>query len=131
MKNLFIIVLLISALVFFIIHSALQTISSPPGSIFMIIGALFAVIGNYFPSLKPNYFIGIRTPWTLESEKVWKETHKMAGKLWLPGGILIALAGLILDFKIYSIFFTAGVALLALIPVIFSYKCYRSAQKPE
>ena len=59
--------------------------------IFVIIGLLFAFLGNYFKTIKPNYFIGIKTPWTLENEEVWKKTHLIGGKLWFIGGLLMAL----------------------------------------
>src|SRR6478736_3749691 len=41
--------------------------------VFFLIGFLIAVLGNYFPTIRRNYFIGIRTPWTLESDQVWKD----------------------------------------------------------
>jgi uncharacterized membrane protein len=44
-------------------------------------------LGNYFPVMKPNYFIGIRTPYTLENEEVWKKTHVYFGRIWFWGGI--------------------------------------------
>lgn len=44
------------------------------------VGMLFIAIGNYMPKIKPNYFFGIRTPWTLENEEVWQKTHRVGGK---------------------------------------------------
>lgn len=52
------------------------------------VGVLFIVLGNYMPKIKPNYFIGIRTPWTLESEAVWNKTHRLGGKVFIVMGIL-------------------------------------------
>ncbi|ESU71269.1 membrane protein [Geobacillus thermopakistaniensis] len=52
------------------------------------IGGLFLVIGNYMPKIKHNYFIGIRTPWTLASETVWHKTHRLGGKVFTAMGIL-------------------------------------------
>lgn len=52
------------------------------------VGVLFIVLGNYMPKIKPNYFIGIRTPWTLESEAVWNKTHRLGGKVFIAMGIL-------------------------------------------
>jgi immunity protein, SdpI family len=42
---------------------------------------LFAILGNYLPNLRPNYFVGIRTPWTLERAETWRATHRVGGKL--------------------------------------------------
>src|SRR4051794_26325012 len=53
-----------------------------------LIGLLFIFIGNLSPKFKPNYFIGIRTPWTLANEDVWKKTHRFGGKVFVIVGIL-------------------------------------------
>lgn len=55
------------------------------------VGMLFIVLGNYMPKIKPNYFIGIRTPWTLENEVVWQKTHRVGGKVFVIMGVLIML----------------------------------------
>jgi len=67
-----ILTLFMSGLAVFILYSVQQK-SSIPGFVFSIIGLLFAFLGNYFKTIKPNYFIGIKTPWTLENEEVWKK----------------------------------------------------------
>jgi uncharacterized membrane protein len=53
-----------------------------------LIGLLFIFIGNLSPKFKPNYFIGIRTPWTLANEDVWKKTHRFGGKVFVILGLL-------------------------------------------
>lgn len=53
------------------------------------VGLLFIVIGNYLPKVKHNYFLGIKVPWTLDNERVWKKTHRLAGKLFVLSGIII------------------------------------------
>ncbi|WP_027408473.1 SdpI family protein [Anoxybacteroides tepidamans] len=58
------------------------------------IGALFIVLGNYMPKIKHNYFVGIRTPWTLASETVWNKTHRLGGKVFVAMGILSMLTAL-------------------------------------
>lgn len=71
-----------SVLALFIIYSAKSQSLTNPNYVILGIGVLFIILGNYFKTIKPNYFLGIRTPWTLEDETVWKETH-MAGIMWL------------------------------------------------
>lgn len=93
--------------------------------IFSLVGLFFAYIGNLFYSVKPNYFVGIRTPWTLESDDNWRETHQLGGKLWLAGGMLMALLSLILPPKAGTITFLAIVCIIILIPVIYSYMYYK------
>jgi len=58
-----------------------------------LIGLLFIVMGNYMSKIKPNWFIGIRTPWTLSSEEVWNKTHRLGGKLFIIAGLLMITEG--------------------------------------
>ena len=53
------------------------------------LGVMFAVLGNSMGKLRPNYFAGFRTPWTLQSRTVWIKTHRLGGRLLVGGGILI------------------------------------------
>jgi len=53
------------------------------------VGVLFMIIGNYLTQIKHNYFVGIRTPWTLANETVWKKTHRVGGMLFVIFGILM------------------------------------------
>ena len=86
---------------------------------------LFAAIGNYLPSLKPNYFAGIRLPWTLSSESNWKKTHQLAGKLWFWGGLLVAIVSLFLPVAAGVPVLLAMVVLMVLIPGIYSYRLFK------
>jgi uncharacterized membrane protein len=93
-----------------------------PNMLFALIGALFVVLGNYFQTIRPNYFIGIRTPWTLENEQIWKKTHRLGGRLWTVGGVLIAiLAFFINNNQTFSIIFGVIISLMVIVPVAFSY----------
>ncbi len=57
----------------------------------VLVGLLFIIIGNYMSKIKSNWFIGIRTPWTLSSEEVWNKTHRLGGKVFILGGALMML----------------------------------------
>ncbi|UTX17428.1 SdpI family protein [Bacillus velezensis] len=57
-----------------------------------IVGVIFMVFGNFIQIVKPNFFLGIRTPWTLSSERVWKDTHRVSSKIFVLAGILMMLA---------------------------------------
>lgn len=61
------------------------------------VGVLFVVIGNLLPRARPNWFVGIRTPWTLSSDRVWEKTHRIGGQAFVAGGILIVLAALVME----------------------------------
>lgn len=55
-----------------------------------LVGMLFVLLGNYMAKIKMNWFVGIKTPWTLSSEKVWNKTHRFGGKIFILGGLIIA-----------------------------------------
>ena len=115
-----------SALAMIIIYAALNETLYNPNYIVLLIGILFALLGNYFKTLRANYFIGIKTPWTLENETVWKETHKLAGKLWFAGGLLIVLTSILLDKKTNFTLFAVITVFITVIPVVYSYIKYQS-----
>jgi len=102
--------LFMSALALFILYSTKQAEMSSPFGIISLVGLLFTGLGWYFTKLKPNYFIGIRTPWTLESEEVWTRTHKASAPVWMIGGIFMAIALLIVESA--SVYIVLGTTLL-------------------
>lgn len=92
----------------------------------LLIGAVFTIFGNLMPKLKSNYFIGIKTPWTLSNETVWMKTHRMAGKLWFFGGILMIVCALLMKNHTMIVGqFVVMVCMLAFVPCIYSYVLYR------
>lgn len=97
--------------------------------IFGGVGLLFAIIGNYLPNLKPNYFAGFRLPWTLENPENWKKTHALAGKLWFGGGILIAVTCILLPPTIAFIVFISVTAIITIIPGVYSYRLFKEQKK--
>lgn len=118
-----------SALALFIIYTGKNQSFANPSIIFLVIGVLYLILGNYFKTIKANYFIGIRTPWTLENETIWKETHKLGGKVWFVGGLLVIICSLLLDKEINAKVFLGITVIIALIPIIYSYLLYRKQQK--
>lgn len=58
------------------------------------IGAVFLVMGNFMTKLRYNLLYGVRTPWTLANEAVWDRTHRMAGPVFMAGGLFVIVAGL-------------------------------------
>jgi uncharacterized membrane protein len=117
----FILVLFMSTLAFIILNISVNQSTSSSNLIFIPIGVLFIVLGNYFKVIQPNYFIGIKTPWTLESKEVWKLTHTLAGKLWIAGGLIIVLTSLTIAKSIFIYVFLVTIAIITLVPVIYSY----------
>lgn len=118
-----------SILALFILYSSKNQSLSNPNYIILLIGVLYIILGNYFKTIRSNYFIGIRTPWTLENETVWKETHKLGGKLWFLGGLIVVLGSVILDEQSNFTLFITLTIIIALVPVIYSYFKFQEVTK--
>lgn len=126
----FAITLLLSFISFFIVYSSqIGSISLNAKLLIAGMGAFWCILGNYMFNLKPNYFAGMRLPWTLHDEENWKETHRLAGKLWFGGGIIIFLLAFILPSTVLPIVFISITVVITLIPMIYSYQLYRQKQK--
>ena len=92
------------------------------------VGLLFIIMGNYLGKLKPIWFVGIRTPWTLSSETVWNKTHRFGGKIFILGGLLMIVAGLApLAWRLPL--FIADIIILIFGTVIYSYIVYLQEKK--
>lgn len=91
-----------------------------------LLGLFFLVMGNYMHSIKPNYFIGLRVPWTLENEDNWRKTHQLMSKYWVAGGVLMTLASLVLPRVAALIVFGAILVVMTVVPVVYSYRYFRS-----
>ena len=118
-------VIFMSGLSLIIILTAKNKALIKPSYIFIMLSFLFIFFGNYMKTIKPNYFIGIRTPWTLENAEVWKITHQKASKLWFLGGILMMISLLIFPNRIGIIIFFIISLILVLYPTWFSYRYYK------
>lgn len=91
-----------------------------------LLGLLIAMFGNYFQTVRSNYFIGIRTPWTLQNEIVWKKTHHLAGRLWMAGGVLIIFLSFLIGNNLaLAITFGIIAGFISGIPIVFSYTAFR------
>jgi len=83
---------------------------------------LLGLMGNLLTRAKRNYWIGIRTPWTLESEDVWNRTHRFGGRL-LVAASLVGLVGTLIGAPLWTMFAIVMAASLA--PVVYSFLIYR------
>ena len=92
--------------------------------LFSLIGVLFILIGNYMPKTRQNRTIGIKIKWTLESEKNWTATHRIAGFVWTVCGIIIIPISFLPE-KLMIPIFISLVALSCLIPTLYSYRYHK------
>lgn len=93
------------------------------------IGLIVSVFGLYMSKLKQNYFAGFKLPWTLESEANWISTHRLAGKLWFAGGVLILPASILLNGEVLSVVFVSIMVVLVVWPSVHSYLFFRNEQR--
>ncbi|WMJ78883.1 MULTISPECIES: SdpI family protein [unclassified Sedimentibacter] len=92
------------------------------------VGLLFAIIGNYMPKFKQNFYAGIRTSWTLSDEEVWFKTHRLGGKIWFAGGIAMMVSAILPSYLKMKVFLGI-VIIITLIPIIYSYIAYKNKFK--
>lgn len=90
------------------------------------VGGLFVVIGNYLGKVRSNWFIGIRTPWTLSSEQSWAKTHRLAGYLFTGAGLLSIVLALVTAPIVFAYGMIGAAAAAAIVPVVYSYFAWRS-----
>jgi uncharacterized membrane protein len=115
-------------LVLFIITSYQQD-ASFVHMLIPLTGLFLIIIGNYLQSVKPNYFIGIRTPWTLSDDNNWYKTNKLGGRLFILLGFLL-LIGYFIGIRFLQTIFIPLIMLIVLIPIAYSFWIYKTTQKP-
>lgn len=103
-------------------------LSDPPRAHALILASFLLVAGNFFGRLRPSWFVGIRTPWTLSSDEVWRRTHRLAGRLMVPSGLLgiplaLALPGA-RSFEVVTVLLLVSLCG----PAVWSYFAWRSRE---
>ena len=97
----------------------------PPAGLFAAeAGIAMILIGNYLPKIKSNWFVGVRTPWTLSSEVSWHLTHRLAGRLFVIAGALDIVIALVQP-AIASLVMFATLITAAVISIVYSYVVWR------
>lgn len=91
-------------------------------SIPVLVGVLFIGLGNYLGKFPKNFFVGIRTPWTLASDEVWDKTHRLAGYLFIFAGLGVVSTAF---FRSPEWVIIVLIAVAALIPAVYSFVLYR------
>lgn len=87
----------------------------------ILVGCLLLVLGNYMPKMKQSYTLGIKLPWTLNSEENWNRTHRLAGWITMLAGVIVLIGGFTEQF--WTVF--VAIALVAVVPTIYSYVLYK------
>ena len=103
---------------------ALDVPFSMTSLMFGFMGLLFAIMGNYMPKCKMNATIGIKVYWAYTSEENWNTTHRLAGKVWFIGGLLMIFSAL-LPGKLALSVFLAVTLVMVIVPILYSWLFYR------
>ncbi len=86
----------------------------------------FALLGNRLGKVQRNFYMGVRTPWTLASETVWIQTHRLTAWLWVAGGLALSVAA----FAGVSVWlWIGGMVLIVLVPIVYSLWLYKRLEK--
>ena len=106
-----------------IIYNSLHGIEKMGLIIPILIMLIFTLLGNYMGNIRPNYFVGIKVPWTLNNDVVWIKTHKLAGKLWFWGGLI----GIVSLFLVENSTFVMLpiILIITVVPIVYSYIIYQ------
>ena len=123
-------VVFLSILSLIIIYSSTHADEINVGKLILpLVGLSFAGLGWYMPKFKQNYFVGFKLPWTLENVDNWNETHKVAGKIWIYGGLFQVVVTFLLPMKFGFIGFILATAVMVIIPTVFSYRMFKNGNQ--
>lgn len=91
----------------------------------VIVGLMLALTGNLFGKLRRNFYVGIRTPWTLANNEVWERTHRLGGRVFVAVGLTASVAGLVLPQWMAFIVLIGGTLAATAWAIVFSVLEYR------
>lgn len=122
-------VALVSGLACYIIQLSAHPGAAPGRGLVVLLGVFFVFLGNYLTTVQPNYFVGIRTPWTLESPAVWARTHRMGGVLFCISGLLLVVLAFVVPAMWSHMLLVALAVGTALFCYGYSYWLFRQEQR--
>jgi uncharacterized membrane protein len=107
------------------IGAALGWPISIPGAIGAATGVMFMILGNEMGRFQPNWFMGIRTPWTLANPDVWRRTHRVGGRVFVLAGLALVLSQLLLPLDVSYLVLMVIIAVLVIGLPAYSYWLWR------
>jgi uncharacterized membrane protein len=120
-------VLIFLALVYGMIHLWIRGLQISVSTFLpLIIGGLFIGLGNYMGKMRSNWFVGIRTPWTLSSKSTWAKTHRLGGWLFIGSGFFTILTGILLNRWAFAVLLVTGLG-GTVWAFVYSYLVWRKA----
>jgi uncharacterized membrane protein len=124
----------IGILVFFfsVIHTyslliAKGTFSTEVNFVLIVLGLMFVCLGNLLPKIPSNFYLGVRLPWTLSSEKIWRKTHRLAGWSFAVGGLIMLITGFVGNITfVFKIVLIITFLIMILVPILGAFLLYKS-----
>lgn len=119
--------------IIFFVQIATSLGRSIPGARIIVSSVLvfFVVLGNFLGNVRPNYFVGIRTPWTLENPETWRATHRLGGRLMFFGALVLLVAQFFLSEEVFAWLFVASILSLAAWGFVYSWHHCRTHVPPR
>ncbi|MCB5262239.1 MAG: SdpI family protein [Candidatus Cloacimonetes bacterium] len=97
---------------------------------YILIGMMFVILGNFLPKVPNNFFVGIKTPWTLSSEEVWQKTHRLGGWIFVISGLMLCVKAFIpMQMKDLHAVLMWVALLILMYPILYSFILYRRIGK--
>ena len=96
-----------------------------------LVGGLFVATGNVMPQMRPNWWFGVRTPWTLSNDRVWTRTHRLAGYSMTGAGIVMILSGFVFPVRLGAPIVVGAAVASVLAPAVYSYLTWRREQSRD
>jgi len=91
----------------------------------LFLGLMFLVIGNLLPKMRQSFTMGIKLPWTLNSEENWNKTHRFGGKVWVIGGVITIATAFLGNFWVLM----GVLVVMVAAPTLYSYLYYRKYER--
>lgn len=95
--------------------------------ILMGMGVMFVLMGNFMGKVRQNYFVGIKTPWTLDNEEVWNKTHRLGGWCFVAAGLLMMVQAF--TGTVGWWLFAVAMTICLVVPIGYSYWLHRKLRK--
>ena len=92
----------------------------------LTVGGMFVVLGNVLGKVRSNFIFGVRTPWTLASDRSWNKTHRLVGRLFVLLGLAVVLAGLVGGYVALFSTLIGGIVLVLVVCCVYSYRVWRN-----
>lgn len=90
-----------------------------------VVGVMLVLLGNVLGKLRPNWFAGIRTPWTLENDEVWRRTNRLGARLFVAAGIVTVAMAVFASGTVLGVTVLASALVAGLVPAVYSYLLHR------